>query len=89
MGIVLEEGFALSVYPVGKRFGVRVWSEDRDWSVDAVHGTFSCALKLALRRAFDEQDRQDRQDREPDPGPVFPSPALLATVLQTATEAVA
>jgi len=93
MGIVLEEGFALSVYPVGKRFGVRVWSEDRTWSVDAVHGTFSCALKLALRRAFDAQDQADDQDQErehaPQPGPSWPSPALLASLLANVGEVVA
>ena len=93
MGIVLEEDWAVSVHRAGRRFAVRLWARDRTHYVDAVHGTFSCALKLALRRAFDAQDQADDQDQErehaPQPGPALPSPALLASLLANAGEAVA
>jgi len=90
MGIVLEEDWAVSVHRAGRRFAVRLWARDRTHYVDAVHGTFSCALKLALRRAFDAQDAQDQeQEHAPQPGPPWPSPALLAALLATVGEAVA
>jgi len=78
------------VYRAGPRFGVRVWDRARVRHVDAVHGTFACALREALRFAFAAQARQaQEQERERPPGPPLPSPELLVTVLETAVEAVA
>jgi len=88
MAVAMDEGWAVVVHPHGTRFGVRVWDRDRVRSVDGVHATFSCALRLALRHAFAARDRQDR-DRDRQPGPALPSPELLAAAMATVCEVVA
>jgi len=79
MRVALDEGWAVVVLEHGYRFNVRVWDRDRTQYVDAVHGTFGCALREAVRLAFAAQDRAEPMPlgRSPSPsgGRQEPEPA--------------
>jgi hypothetical protein len=93
MGIVAAEGWCVTVSHCGRHFHCTVWSACRTARVDAFHYSHGGALHRALSRALHGQWQQEGapepQERDRQPGLARPSPELLATVMGTATEAVA